>query len=245
MTGPARQAGSTRLAVLRPVIVIAAAGGVLLGCASSAPEESRPAVPISAEPSPAESSAGQTSPSEQEEAGSPDGDDEAPDAGAEETKSEGAEAVAEVEAAAPQRVQIPSIDLDEDQLVDLQIQADGRLEPPADWDDVGWFAEGSRLGEAGPTVIAAHVDSRSGPAVFYRLSEMVEGDEVTVLDAEGREHSYQVVRTADYPKDEFPTREVFGAGLEDELRLITCIGEYDDAAGRHLDNRVVFAARVP
>ncbi|TLP96232.1 class F sortase [Nesterenkonia salmonea] len=145
-------------------------------------------------------------------------------------------------AAEPESVEIPRIELDEP-LIDLAIQQDGRLEPPADWDDVGWFANGSRPGQPGPTVIAAHVDSAAGPAVFFRLLELEPGDEVTVTDAEGDEHLYRVSSTADFPKDDFPTREVFGAGPDDQLRLITCTGEFDDAAGRHLDNRVVFAER--
>lgn len=149
----------------------------------------------------------------------------------------------QAQAVEPDRVMIPEIELDEP-LIDLAIQPDGRLEAPSGWDDVGWFAGGSMPGEAGPTVIAGHVDSPTGPAVFYRLMELQEQDQVTVIDAEGGEHLYEVTSTADFPKDDFPTQEVFGAGTEDELRLITCTGEFDAEAERHLDNRVVFASRV-
>lgn len=149
----------------------------------------------------------------------------------------------QAQAVEPDRVVIPDIELDEP-LIDLAIQPDGRLEAPSDWDDVGWFAGGSKLGAGGPTVIAGHVDSPTGPAVFYRLMELEEQDRVTVIDADGGEHLYQVESTADFPKDDFPTQEVFGAGPEDELRLITCTGEFDAEAERHLDNRVVFASRV-
>ena len=128
--------------------------------------------------------------------------------------------------------------------MDLHIRPDGRLEEPAEWDDVGWFAGGSKPGAAGPTVIAAHVDSQAGPAVFYRVLEMEPGDEVIITDHDGAEHVYRVEHTADFPKDDFPTRKVFGAQLDDELRLITCTGEFDAAASRHLDNRVVFAERI-
>lgn len=220
---------------MRRVLVAASAGGVLLGCAQSASGENTPEQSNPGQMTPADQgTATPQRPSEPSDSDRSDRD-ESPEAS-------GASGVVEV--AAPERVQIPSIDLDEDELIDLQIQADGRLEVPTDWDDVGWFAGGSRPGEPGPTVIAAHVDSRSGPAVFYRLPEMVEGDEVTVTDAEGREHLYQVERTADFPKDDFPTREVFGSRMEDELRLITCTGQFVAADGRHLDNRVVFASRV-
>jgi hypothetical protein len=37
---------------------------------------------------------------------------------------------------------------------------------------------------------------------------------------------------------------VFGALLDDEVRLITCTGLFDESVGHYEDNRVVFAARV-
>ena len=42
------------------------------------------------------------------------------------------------------------------------------------------FTGGPAPGETGPAVIAGHVDSRSGPAVFYRLGDLRPGDDITV-----------------------------------------------------------------
>ena len=140
----------------------------------------------------------------------------------------------------PVGLHVPSIGLREE-LIDLAIQDDGTLEPPADWDDVGWFAEGPRPGAPGPTVFAGHVDSTTGPAVFYRVLELSPGDDVEVTSADGSVQTYRVERVEDHPKDDFPTRDVFSGTLDDELRLITCTGEFDTTDQRHLDNRVVFA----
>lgn len=46
------------------------------------------------------------------------------------------------------------------------------------------------------------------------------------------------------PKDDFPRIDVYGATDGPELRVITCGGDYDEGAGRHLDNVVVFAELV-
>lgn len=143
----------------------------------------------------------------------------------------------------PVELRVPSIGLREG-VIDLAIQDDGTLEEPDDWDDVGWFADGPRPGERGPTVFAGHVDSASGPAVFFRVLELSRGDAVEVSAADGSVHSYRVDRVEDHPKDDFPTREVFGLSPEDELRLVTCTGEFDGADRRYLDNRVVFATAV-
>lgn len=143
----------------------------------------------------------------------------------------------------PTRVVIPGLGLDEP-LIDLGLAADGAMEVPTDYGEVGWFTGGGRPGGTGPTVIAAHVDSPTGPAVFQRLEDVAVGDVVEVHDADGRVHTYRVTETADYPKAEFPTARVFGATARDELRVITCGGVFDRDAGSYLDNRVVFAARV-
>ncbi|MFF0909931.1 class F sortase [Microbacterium enclense] len=146
-------------------------------------------------------------------------------------------------AAEPTSVAIPALGLDEP-LIALGIAADGGMEVPVDYDEVGWFTGGGRPGGTGPTVIAAHVDSPTGPAVFQRLKELVVGDVVEVRDATGTLHMYRVTETADYPKAAFPTARVFGATAQDELRVITCGGIFDREAGSYVDNRVVYAVRV-
>ncbi len=150
---------------------------------------------------------------------------------------------APVSASVPVRVSIDAIGLDEP-LIDLGIAEDGAMEVPADYDEVGWFTGGGRPGGTGPTVIAAHVDSPTGPAVFQDLKDLAVGEIVEVDDADGRTHAYRVTETADYPKSAFPTARVFGATARDELRLITCGGIFDRSSGHYVDNRVVYAERV-
>ena len=93
----------------------------------------------------------------------------------------------------------------------------------------------------GAAVIAGHVDSTSGPAVFYGLRDLSEGDEVTVSGEDGEDLIFVVRRTEQYPKDQFPTTDVYGETTEPELRLITCGGDFDDSTGHYRDNIVVYA----
>lgn len=138
---------------------------------------------------------------------------------------------------------IPRIGLTEP-LIDLGIQADGSMEVPVDFDDVGWFTGGGRPGGRGPTVIAGHIDSPGDPAVFFRLGELEPGDRASVRDEAGTITEYEVYRAEDFAKDDFPTAEVFGALATDELRLITCSGLFDTSIGHYDDNRVVFARAI-
>lgn len=146
-------------------------------------------------------------------------------------------------AAAPTRLRVPSIGLDEP-LIDLGLTADGTLDVPAEPGEVGWFTGGGTPGGRGPTVLAGHVDSTRGPAVFARLTELRVGDTVEVDTEDGRTVTYQVDRVADHPKEDFPTVEVFGATATDQLRLVTCTGFWDPQAGSYVDNRVVHASPV-
>lgn len=137
-------------------------------------------------------------------------------------------------------MEIPSIDV-ESELIDLGLGDEGALEVPADADLAGWFTGGSRPGETGPAIIAGHVDSKTGPAVFYRLRELGLGDEVLVRDESGTEHRFLVTAREQYPKDEFPTQEVYGADPRRVLRVITCGGSFNTDIGHYRDNIVVYA----
>jgi hypothetical protein len=88
------------------------------------------------------------------------------------------------------------------------------------------------------------VDSRTGPAVFYRLRALRPRDIVRVSLADGRILVFRVQRVERYPKNEFPTEAVYFPTLDRELRLITCGGEFDYARRSYRDNIVVYATLV-
>ncbi len=137
-------------------------------------------------------------------------------------------------------VRLPAVDV-RSPLVDLDVGPDGALQVPADPAVAGWFVRGAAPGEPGPTVIAGHVDSRSGPGVFFRLDELVAGDRVEVARSDGRVVAYRVVTVETHAKDAFPTARVYGPTPGPELRLVTCGGEFDPRSRHYRDNVVVTA----
>jgi sortase (surface protein transpeptidase) len=143
-------------------------------------------------------------------------------------------------AAEPVRLRIPAIGVDT-ALVPLGVDADGALVPPAAFDRAGWFAGGPNPGDVGPAVLAGHVDSRTGPAVFWRLRDLRPGDEVVVDRADGTAVRFAVTGTARSPKADFPTEAVYGPTPRAELRLVTCGGDFDRSRRSYTDNLVVFA----
>lgn len=145
-----------------------------------------------------------------------------------------------VPVARPVTVEIPTIGV-EASLVDLDLDQDRRLQVPDDPARGGWYVRGPRPGEDGPAVVAGHVDSQAGPAVFWRLGELAPGDRITVHDAERTRHVFVVDRVERWPKDDFPTDAVYRQSHGPELRLITCGGAFDRDTGHYRDNVIVFA----
>lgn len=145
--------------------------------------------------------------------------------------------------AEPVRVTVPSVGI-EAALVPLGLEADGTLEVPSDFATAGWYVEGPEPGEPGPAVIAGHVDSHTGPAVFYRLRDVRPGATVEVSLADGDVERFEVDGVERHPKGAFPTQRVYGPTDEPTLRLVTCGGPFDREARSYLDNVVVFATHV-
>jgi sortase (surface protein transpeptidase) len=142
--------------------------------------------------------------------------------------------------ATPVSVTIPAIGVSSS-LEDLHRGAAGELDPPKDWDSAGWFSDGIVPGEVGPAVIAGHVDSPTAAAVFFRLDELVAGDEIHVAMSDGTTRTFTVDRSERAAKSAFPTSDVYGTAPTPQLRLITCDGTFDTATGHYTDNLIVFA----
>ena len=126
-------------------------------------------------------------------------------------------------------------------LEDLGVDDDGVMEVPAEPANAGWYELGPSPGALGPAVVAGHVTWNQAPAVFFRLAELRPGDVVQVTRSDDVVAVFEVTRVERYPKSAFPTDVVFGAIDHAGLRLITCGGDYEQAAHRYTDNVVAFA----
>jgi LPXTG-site transpeptidase (sortase) family protein len=141
-------------------------------------------------------------------------------------------------------VEVPAVDISAP-VVPLGLTDGGALEVPEDFSTAGWWASGPEPGERGAAVITAHIDSKSGPAAFYTLADASPGDEVYVRRKDGSTATFVIDRLGQYPKDDFPTHQVYDKTPEPTLRLITCGGIFDDSIGHYRDNIVAYATRKP
>lgn len=140
----------------------------------------------------------------------------------------------------PVKIVIPAIGVAAP-VIPLGLNADRTLRVPERFSVAGWFRPGPEPGERGPAVIVGHVDSKSGPGVFYHLRALRHGDLIKVLLRDGSTVRFAVHSSLAAPKDNFPTRLVYGRTKRPTLRLITCDGVFNTSTGHYLDNYIVFA----
>jgi len=144
------------------------------------------------------------------------------------------------QAARPVSLSIPSIGV-RTRLIHLGVNRDGTLQVPSSTAVAGWYTGSPRPGMVGSAIIAGHVDSRTGPGIFFWLRTLRPGDRIYVGRADGTMAVFTVTRISKFAKDHFPTAAVYGPVPDAELRVITCGGIFDRSLGRYLSNVVVFA----
>jgi hypothetical protein len=120
------------------------------------------------------------------------------------------------------------------------LNRDDSLRVPASTRKVGWWRGGKKAGRKGAAVIVGHVDSQSGPAVFYRLKELSPRARIKVVHNDGsqaqlRGHGSRAGfqgRLPDRPGLRRPGTADRPAG---HLR-----GEFDEESGHYEDNVIVY-----
>jgi hypothetical protein len=143
----------------------------------------------------------------------------------------------------PDRIRIGALGLDR-RLIPLRVLRNGSLAAPRRYSDIGWWRDGPQPGVGGNTVVVGHVDSKTGPAVFYGLASLRPGASITVGRRDGSLLRFRVKTVRRFPVEQFPANRVYRRNGAPRLVLITCGGRYDRSTGRYTDNVVVFADLV-
>ncbi|WP_246938866.1 class F sortase [Bacillus pinisoli] len=139
----------------------------------------------------------------------------------------------------PSQIEIPSIGIKTD-IENVERLENGEMGVPTSMETVGWFSPGVKPGDKGNAVVAGHVDSKTGPAVFYYLHRLKKGDEIIVSDQAGVSRVFLVVDKKSYPRESAPIEDIFGFSYTRNLNLITCTGEFNKKAGTHDERLVVY-----
>lgn len=146
--------------------------------------------------------------------------------------------------ASPVRMVIPAIGVDAPISV-KGLLPDGVMELPNGPEDVAWYNFTARPGAGSNAVFSGHLDYRNyGPAVFWRLKELQQGDIVEVRLDDGSVLRYRVSLMTSYEARTAPVAEIVGPSSKEVLTLITCGGTFDSASRNYSQRLVVRAERI-
>jgi hypothetical protein len=150
--------------------------------------------------------------------------------------------VAALSRSTPTRLKIPSIAVNAP-FTPLDMGASGQLNPPPadNRNMVGWYEGGVAPGERGTAIVAGHLDTKTGPAVFLLLRTLKPASAVNITRQDGTVATFKVDSVETFSKADFPNHRVYDDTPDPQLRLITCGGAYDRKAQDYEDNVVVFA----
>ncbi|MBA3926842.1 class F sortase [Listeria rustica] len=143
----------------------------------------------------------------------------------------------------PVRIKIPAIQVDAP-VIQVGKTTNGQMEVPNNTVETGWYNPGYKPGSLGNAVIAGHVDSKKGAAVFFYLKELQAGDEILLADKSGRKLTFAVQSKKSYLAEKAPINQIFGSSTNRLLNLITCTGTFDYERRTHIDRLVVTAKLV-
>ncbi len=147
----------------------------------------------------------------------------------------------------PVSLSIPALEV-KSALLDLGLNSDGTVQVPSLTDPdskAGWYKNSPTPGSVGPAIILGHIDSKQfGPGVFYELGNLKPGAEVDVTRQDGTVAVFKIDGVRSYPKNNFPTKEVYGNIDHAGLRLITCGGTFDPSKRSYESNIVAYASLV-
>lgn len=145
----------------------------------------------------------------------------------------------------PAKLYIPALQILA--LVDpVSITDDGQMDVPAYTRRVGILSkssDGVMPGAIGNAVMDGHVDSPTGPAVFFRLKQIKKGDKVIIKNKEGCRIDFSVEAVETYKTTEAPISKIFGPSNESRLNLITCTGTFIRKTKEYQERLVVYTKR--
>ncbi len=147
----------------------------------------------------------------------------------------------------PRYIAIPSLSIAQVRIFPVSVTKTGQLDVPKNIHDAAWYTKSALPGSGnGAVLIDAHSGGYGNDGVFSRLSQLHNGQEITLTRGDNTQITYSVVSVVDMPLD-----EVNKTGMKqmmtsvdpskEGLSLITCSGKYVPRLGQ-FDRRIMVRA---
>ena len=151
----------------------------------------------------------------------------------------------QVPAKDPRAIYVDKIGL-QARLMPMSVDSFGNVEAPMNIYDAGWYTDSVRPNETGALFIDAHSSGATKLGAFGKLSELENGDTITIETGSKNKFNYRVVHKETVPKDKVDMEKVllpYGNSLQG-LNLMTCAGDWTDDNTTMKDRVIVYTTRV-
>lgn len=149
-----------------------------------------------------------------------------------------------------ERIMIPKIGVDAPFSFKTVPYPGGKMPNPNGPTDVAFYdfslwgdALGGLPGKGGNVVVAGHVDYINyGPAVFWDLSTLRQGDRVQIRLKDGTIAEYAIEFNKTVEAVDADWTAIVAATAEESITLITCVGQF--SAGQYSNRQIAWGRRV-
>lgn len=147
----------------------------------------------------------------------------------------------------PKHLVIPKLNINTNIYAVAKTESGAIDAPQTAW-GVGWYQDGTLPGAgSGAALIDGHVnDAFNTPGVFYELSNLKAGDEITIIRGDDSKLHYKVVKVSEELLSNIDMNKVLSSvetGKEG-LNLVTCGGKYDSVARTYTNRVIVYTVRI-
>lgn len=124
------------------------------------------------------------------------------------------------------------------------IDKSGAVDAPANVNDVSWFNQSAKPGNAnGSSLLLGHVSGWSAPGVFKKINQLKPGMRFEIEKGSGEKLTYEVVRGESIPLEQVNMSSILASEVpgEHDLKLMTCSGRYNKEKDHYEERYVVYA----
>ncbi len=148
------------------------------------------------------------------------------------------------QASNPERITIPSLNV-EGCIENVGIDQHGAVAVPTNIHLGGWFVDSAKPGQPGLSIIDGHINGNfTNDGIFQHLDQLKQGEPFTVTRGDGTVLHYETVSVTSVPLDQAASALfTHDTTIKSQLNLITCGGSWNKEI-KQFDHRIIAVAKL-
>ena len=143
----------------------------------------------------------------------------------------------------PYKIEVPSVEVS-GCIQKVGVDQNNSIAVPTNIHLAGWYTNSVLPGDKGVSIIDGHVLGRYQDAIFVNLKDIRPGDIIRIQFGDETWKEFEVIVVNSYPVNEVMDHLLpLHSGLDSQLNLITCGGNYDKNSHSY-DQRVVVKSKL-